>query len=106
VNHPSICKLLGVNADQVEFLQSQLPTNSPIYKMALELTLEKFHQNQLTLIFEFVAGTNLFDYMHKLNKTIPIGKQLGISVQICDAMAYVHGVCVCIYVYIYIYIYE
>lgn len=62
LKHPSICKLLGVNIDQ----------------------------NQYTLVFEYIAGTNLFDYLHKLHKTIPIGKQLGISVQICDAMAYVH----------------
>ena len=48
VNHPSICKLLGISTDQ----------------------------NQYTLVFEYVAGTNLFDYLHKLHKTIPIGKQV------------------------------
>jgi serine/threonine-protein kinase len=47
-------------------------------------------QNQYTLVFEFVPGTNLFDYLHKLHKAIPLGRQLGISTQICDAMAYVH----------------
>ena len=62
MNHPSICKMLGV--------------------MAAE--------NQHTLVCEYVAGTNLFDYLHKYHKTIPIGKQIAISVQICDAMAYVH----------------
>ena len=62
VNHPSICKLLGVSTEQ----------------------------NQYTLVFEFVPGTNLFDYLHKLHKAIPLGRQLGISTQICDAMAYVH----------------
>lgn len=27
-------------------------------------------------------GINLFDYLHKLHKSIPVGKQLGVSVQV------------------------
>ena len=62
VNHPSIVKLLGVSTDS----------------------------GQYSLVVEYVAGTNLFDYLHKQQKTISFGKQLGISVQMSDAMAYVH----------------
>jgi hypothetical protein len=39
------------------------------------------HPHTLILIAGH-PGINLFDYLHKLHKSIPVGKQLGISVQV------------------------
>ncbi len=35
-----------------------------------------------SLIQECVNGVNMFDYLHKYHKTVPIGKQLGIALQV------------------------
>lgn len=39
-----------------------------------------------SLIQECVNGVNMFDYLHKYHKTVPIGKQLGIALQVRDAL--------------------
>lgn len=35
-----------------------------------------------SLIQEIVNGCNLFDYLHKYHKTVPIGKQLAVALQV------------------------
>lgn len=62
IQHPNIVKLLGIHHDNGTY----------------------------SLIQEFIQGTNLFDFMHKFNMKIPISRQLLISVQVCDAMTYLH----------------
>ena len=84
VNHPSICKLLGVSVDQhhytlvLEYVSgAQRVCQPPPSCMPPVLT-----NALLNSLIGGAPGTNLFDYLHKLHKTIPIGKQLGISVQV------------------------
>ena len=64
VNHPNVVKLMGVHIDGAQ---------------------------SYNLVLEYVQGCNLFDYLHKFHRTVPIGKQLQIAVQICDAMVCIHS---------------
>eukprot|EP00960_Hanusia_phi_P038304 753374-Hanusia_phi.AAC.15 len=41
-------------------------------------------------VMELLPGCNLFDYLHKHNQMIPLGKQVDVAVQVCDAMMFVH----------------
>jgi len=62
LSHPNVVKLIGVHTDGQNY----------------------------SLIQEIVTGCNLFDYLHKYHKTVPIGKQLSVALQICDAMCFIH----------------
>jgi len=63
VSHPCIVKLLGVYQEGQTY----------------------------SLVQECVCGVNIFDYLHIYHKTVPIGKQIGVALQICDALAYLHS---------------
>lgn len=63
INHPCIVKLLGVFQEGGTY----------------------------SLVQECVSGVNLFDHLHKYNKVVPMSKQLGIALQMSDALCYLHS---------------
>ena len=63
INHPCIVKLLGVYQEGGTY----------------------------SLIQECVAGVNMFDHLHKYNKTLNLDRQMGVALQMCDALAYLHS---------------
>ena len=83
VNHPSICKLLGISVDQQHYtlVLEYVSGNEATWTGHSCHTLLQAYIS-LTPLNGIAPGTNLFDYLHKLHKTIPIGKQLGVSVQV------------------------
>jgi len=62
LSHPSIVKLMGVYQEGQTY----------------------------SLVQECVSGVNLFDFLHKFHKSVPLDKQLSIALQVCDALAYIH----------------
>jgi len=62
--HPNIVKLLGIHVDSASY----------------------------SLVQEYIQGTNLFDFMHKFKMKIPLHKQIAVTTQVCDAMAYLHSI--------------
>uniref|UniRef100_A0A7S4PD68 Protein kinase domain-containing protein n=2 Tax=Guillardia theta TaxID=55529 RepID=A0A7S4PD68_GUITH len=63
LRHPNIVKMLGIH----------------------------IHNNTYSYVLEFAQGVNLFDYLHKMQKSIAFTSQIKIHQQVCDAVAYIHS---------------